>query len=107
MYARTAESPIGSVATTARVDHFRNGALAIRMSSHLASRTLTVFRIFFQELNRSLVATHRYEEFRVGCGTDLPCGCGRRAGRARQVFVELYASAPNPKFAQPCHEQST
>ena len=64
MYARTAESPTGSVATTARVDHFRNGALAIRMSSHLVSRTLTVFRILFQELNRSLVATHRYEELR-------------------------------------------
>jgi len=92
MYPRTAESPTGSVATTARVDHYRNGALAIRMSSHLASRTLTVFRILFQELNRSLVATHRYEAFKDAYGTDLPCECRGRTGRARQVFVELYAS---------------
>jgi hypothetical protein len=92
MYPRTGESPTGSVATTARVDHYGNGALAIRMSSHLASRTLTVFRILFQELNRSLVATHRYEAFKDAYGTDLPCECRGRTGRARQVFVELYAS---------------
>jgi hypothetical protein len=58
----------------------------------LASRTLTVFRILFQELNRSLVATHRYEAFKDAYGTDLPCECRGRTGRARQVFVELYAS---------------
>ena len=46
--------------------------------------------IWFEELNRALAATQRYEQLRISCEPDVPRR--DRASKARQVFAELYGA---------------
>ena len=64
------------------------------------SRLQASARIAFEEMDRSRVASTRYDELRTGWSTDLPFR--ERGSKARQVFVEIYADiAMQPRFAAP------
>lgn len=69
----------------------RHSARKSQFFRHLRLRAMETLAIFQQEYNRSLTAAHRYEELRIGRGTDLPLG--GRGSKARQVFDEIYSGS--------------
>lgn len=61
----------------------KTGVAAFRLCS--LQRSL---QIWFEELDRALAATQRYEQLRISCEPDVPRR--DRASKAQQVFAELY-----------------
>lgn len=89
MDARTSEGSKESMAITWTAGHSRKLAAAYGWFSDLLSQPLDVVRIWCEELNRALVATHRCEQLGSRRGTGL--SFRDRASKTRLVFDEIYA----------------